>query len=456
MRKTSFVVMALSAVFMAMALLDCSVWAAGGLPQVEIKGNIMVFPQEDQIANLDLSKFATGRGLENVPQMYKHLIGNVYRAEWTGGHGYKWYIFLQAYVDKGIKFLVKSSAFGFPFIIVCPEDNEKEEYNCYVQGAKEGSISGFDRYKIVLKKGLPVIYQNNQKAEFYEAGKLPVLEVILGEPAPKKEQGELKIQNGIISFSEEDTPSVNMNDLKLSFAPDSPAEIKAIQGKIYGSGLSSKGQAIYLIPLDYDTGTKTIKLLYVTNNRGTQWKPAIITAGGVYNGLEGSALKPVNDKSDKPWVHLYTVLVEKGVNLRLLWASSGSVTNLRPVAELSLETSSPIAQQKADASSAQNLPESISAFLGTWEGYWGGQLGSRLLVEKIDTKEARCVYSWDSSSSFKEGSTRVTAKVDEKKASIEWGSGTKFIFTMSKDHKTIDGRRESPNDISTITMKKKK
>jgi hypothetical protein len=125
-----------------------------------------------------------------------------------------------------------------------------------------------------------------------------------------------------------------MKDLKFSFPSDSPTEIKAIQRKIYGSGSSSTGQVIYLIPLEYDLGTKTIKVLYVTNNKGTQWKPAIIKAGGVYNGLEGSALKPVNDKSDNPWVHFYTVPAEKGYNLRLLWASSGSNTNLRPVAEL--------------------------------------------------------------------------------------------------------------------------
>jgi hypothetical protein len=174
MNKTSFVVVALS-VFMAMGLLNCSVWAAGGLPQVEIKGNIMIFPKEDKIANFDLSKNALGMGLENVPQLYKPLIGNVYRAEWSGGNGYKWYILLGAYANKNIKFFVHSSASAsaFPFIIVCPEDNEKEGFNCYVEGTKEGSSSSFNRYKIILKNGLPVIYQNNENAEFYEAGKYP-------------------------------------------------------------------------------------------------------------------------------------------------------------------------------------------------------------------------------------------------------------------------------------------
>jgi hypothetical protein len=111
-----------------------------------------------------------------------------------------------------------------------------------------------------------------------------------------------------------------------------------------------------------------------------------------------------------------------------------------------------------DTSTSQNLPESISAFLGTWEGFWGGQLGSKLVVEKIDLKEAKAIYSWEDGpdGAFKGGQGRVTAKVDEKKATIEWGSTTKFIFTMGKDLKSIEGRREAPGDISTITMKRKK
>ena len=50
----------------------------------------------------------------------------------------------------------------------------------------------------------------------------------------------------------------------------------------------------------------------------------------------------------------------------------------------------------------------------------------------------------------------VTAIVDEKKSTIQWGRSTKYTFTMSKDFKTIDGSRESPGDVSTIKMKKVK
>jgi hypothetical protein len=103
-----------------------------------------------------------------------------------------------------------------------------------------------------------------------------------------------------------------------------------------------------------------------------------------------------------------------------------------------------------------SLSESISAFLGTWEGFWGMGVTSQLVIEKINPKEANCVYSWAGVSGAKDGSSRVTAKVDEKKATIEWGGTIKFIFTMGKDLKSIEGRREAPGDISTITMKRKK
>jgi hypothetical protein len=113
---------------------------------------------------------------------------------------------------------------------------------------------------------------------------------------------------------------------------------------------------------------------------------------------------------------------------------------------------------KNDTSASQQLPESISAFLGTWEGFWGGQLGSKLVVEKINTKEAACIYIWENSpdEAFKGGQDRVTAIVDEKKSTIQWGRSTKYTFTMSKDLRTIDGSRESPGDVSTIKMKKVK
>jgi hypothetical protein len=165
MRKTSFVVM---------ALLTCSVWAAGGLPQVEAKGNIMVFPKEDKVPNLDLSKFEIGNGLGDMPQKYKHLIGNVYRGEWNNRNRTVFYLFLMGYENREIELFIalgNSVSGTTSLLIYCPEN--KDGYDCYFKGVKEGSTQSFARLKFSLKNGLPVLEQSGSYAEFQEAGVLP-------------------------------------------------------------------------------------------------------------------------------------------------------------------------------------------------------------------------------------------------------------------------------------------
>jgi hypothetical protein len=155
------------------------------------------------------------------------------------------------------------------------------------------------------------------------------------EPAAKKEQGKVRveIQNGVISFPETNAPSVNMKDLKFNFPSDSPKEIKAIQGKIYGGGIRPMQ---YLIPLGYDSETKIIRLLKTTANEETKSKPSKYTIGGTYNGSEGTSMKNVNDKPDVPvLLRFYIIPVEQqGYKLRIVWETGGHIVDLSPVAEL--------------------------------------------------------------------------------------------------------------------------
>jgi hypothetical protein len=106
-----------------------------------------------------------------------------------------------------------------------------------------------------------------------------------------------------------------------------------------------------------------------------------------------------------------------------------------------------------------NLPEAIAAFSGIWEGSWGEILPSKLAIEKIDQKEATVVYGWadDLDGRFLGGWDSLKAKVVGTDV-IEWGGGNspKFTFTMGKDFKSIDGKRESQGGISQIKMTKKK
>jgi uncharacterized protein YvpB len=105
-----------------------------------------------------------------------------------------------------------------------------------------------------------------------------------------------------------------------------------------------------------------------------------------------------------------------------------------------------------------NLPKEITSFSGIWEGSWGEILPSKLAIEKIDQREAVVVYGFaeDPKGRFLGGWLRATAKVIGMEV-IEWGGGdrARFTFTMGKDFKTIEGKREFKADISRVTMTKK-
>lgn len=231
---------------------------------------------------------------------------------------------------KKIKILYITNNYGTSTKINPEKTPQEGIYNGLLEGASLGRFATF-----YILKPTGTHKEHRIRLRFYGAdGDFPpVAELPISAPAPKKEQEKIKIENGIISFPEADAPSVNIKDLKFSFSSDSPAEILAVRGKIYGWRSSRTDQATYLIPLEYDSGTKSIKLLYVSDNKGTQYKPTQFTAGGVYNGSEGSAVKPVNDKSDKPWARFYILPEKQNSKLRLAWQTGGDADFL-PVAEL--------------------------------------------------------------------------------------------------------------------------
>jgi hypothetical protein len=166
-------------------------------------------------------------------------------------------------------------------------------------------------------------------------------EIPIPEPAPKKEPGKVKIENGVITFAEPNTPTVKLEEVKTNFPSNSPKEILAIQGSIYGGEWRKddnqwRGQILYLIPLSYDEATKEIRLLYVTNDEAiANSKPRKFIIGGIYNGSEGNAMKPITDKSDKPWARFFNIITAKqgDYNLRLFF-SSESGADFFPVAKL--------------------------------------------------------------------------------------------------------------------------
>jgi hypothetical protein len=174
---------------------------------------------------------------------------------------------------------------------------------------------------------------------------LAVLAVVLvfSSNSFAEEQGKVRIENGVIYFPEANAPTVTLEEVKTNFPPDSPKEILAIQGKIYagkigkessGRGVRSVGPMQYLIPLGYDPGTKTIRLLKMTANEGTTTKPSKYIIEGVYNGSEGGDLKRANYQTATPeLLRFYIKPMKQGYKLYIFW-HTGSDVDLLPVAEL--------------------------------------------------------------------------------------------------------------------------
>jgi hypothetical protein len=105
---------------------------------------------------------------------------------------------------------------------------------------------------------------------------------------------------------------------------------------------------------------------------------------------------------------------------------------------------------------ASNLNPNLAAFSGTWEGYWGGDLPSQLIVEQIDSKSAKVIYIWGSSArfNFPAGYVKKEAKVLPGGKLEFGGTHSRFVFTMDKDHSSIEGLRRTGSRIDVVTMKK--
>jgi hypothetical protein len=105
---------------------------------------------------------------------------------------------------------------------------------------------------------------------------------------------------------------------------------------------------------------------------------------------------------------------------------------------------------------AADLAPQLAAFSGTWQGRWGAQLPSELIVERITSTRAQVVYAWGQVPRYLQaGWQRLVVPVTPD-GKLQWDvqavQGVSFIFTMSADRKTIAGERLAPNGGATITM----
>ena len=159
----------------------------------------------------------------------------------------------------------------------------------------------------------------------------------------------------------------------------------------------------------------------------------------------------INLKSIAGGFYTYILLI-KNKDYLILRASDGWEADMKKIGIITTSNSSSAAQSFPFPSNVNissldpGLPVQILAFSGVWEGSWGDLLPSQLAVEKIDLKKATVMYGWVEGGFMRY--MRYEAKVDEKGV-IEWESrsGAKFTFTMSKNLKAIEGRREYRGDI---------
>jgi len=110
---------------------------------------------------------------------------------------------------------------------------------------------------------------------------------------------------------------------------------------------------------------------------------------------------------------------------------------------------------------SSDLLKEIAAFSGKWEGVWENVLDAILIVEEIDSEQAKVIYAWGDAPRWNitKGYSRGVAKViPGSRPKIEWGEGVnrpKFVFKMNKNLKELWGTRDFKGSSATVIMKKK-
>jgi hypothetical protein len=108
---------------------------------------------------------------------------------------------------------------------------------------------------------------------------------------------------------------------------------------------------------------------------------------------------------------------------------------------------------------AEDIPKEIAAFSGVWEGespYGHFDRKQVLVVEEINTKEARIIWAVGSVSGFYESPARyhrATARVIPEKRQIKFALGAreKFIFSIESNLKEIIGvLKEGKNKMKKL------
>ena len=95
-----------------------------------------------------------------------------------------------------------------------------------------------------------------------------------------------------------------------------------------------------------------------------------------------------------------------------------------------------------------------AAFAPSWQGKWGGQLPSRLVVEAVDGGHVLLLYTWGDLATLntRRGWSRWWAPVQDGKLEVDAGNSVTFRFALSEDGQVLRGERVAPNNTTPIEM----
>ena len=101
--------------------------------------------------------------------------------------------------------------------------------------------------------------------------------------------------------------------------------------------------------------------------------------------------------------------------------------------------SAPVPRDFTIVPPSPDVPPDISAFSGIWEGKWGGGLDGKLIVERIDSKNAYIIISWGAMQGVDRGYLKAKVPVLAGPTLEYEDDINKWTFKMNSDLKSIQG-----------------
>jgi hypothetical protein len=98
-----------------------------------------------------------------------------------------------------------------------------------------------------------------------------------------------------------------------------------------------------------------------------------------------------------------------------------------------------------------DAPADAVALLPGWEGTWDG-MPSRMIIEAVDGDAVLVVYAWGARNDPQRGWSRFWATIQAGTLEFTASDDVRFSFTRGEGQHTLNGRRITPQGVTTSTM----